>query len=288
MNTNTSTLKRHSLVIVITLMFLFTWPVELSNSGLLPFQLPFLVTYLVGYGIVFATLVMTGLTLGRQGVVDLLKRYLIWRVGWNWYLAPFLLVPLIYLIVLILNAAINQAPIDFSTTFASNFFGPDANLVLLVIPFLISDAITNGEEIGWRGYVLPRLQVKYNALNSSLILGLIWGFWHLLKPAYIQDPVLFGWFLVQTMALAVVYTWIYNNTKGSLLLVTLFHAANNTAAFFLPLSNTVTSDLGSQIIESLAWLAVAVVVVWVAGPDRLSRSASKQVEGQKLALEVTG
>lgn len=280
MNPITLFIKRHSLIIGILLMYLLTWPIDLANSGVLPFQVPFVVALLVGYGIVFATLIMTGLTLGTNGVIALLKRFLIWRVGWKWYLVPFLLVPFIYLIILLLNTWFSQTPIDFSTVLAYDIFGPEANLLLLIIPFLISDAITNGEEIGWRGYVLPRLQAKYSALTASLILGVIWGLWHLSKPAFILhwDSVLFGWYLVQTLALTVVYTWLYNNTKGSLLLVTLFHAATNTVAVFLPLSSTVTSDLRAQMIETLIWMIVAIVVVFIAGPARLSRTEQKQVQ----------
>ena len=287
MNPITSFIRRHSLLIGIFLMFLLTWPIDLANSGVLPFQVPFLVAYLVGYGIVFATLIMTGLTLGKSGVIALLKRFLIWRVGWKWYLVPFLLVPSMYLFILFLHAGISQTPIDFSTTFAYNFFGPNANFVLLVIPFLISDAITNGEEIGWRGYVLPRLQAKHSALTASLILGVIWGLWHLPKFVSHWDTAVFGWYCVQVLAQTIVYTWLYNNTKGSLLLVTLFHAASNTAAFFLPLSNTVTNILSAQIIETLVWVFVGVVVVFIAGPARLSRTEPKQVQVARLAIPET-
>jgi membrane protease YdiL (CAAX protease family) len=274
----TALLKRHALVSGIALMFLLTWPIELANAGVLPFEVPFIVAYLVGYGIVIATLIMTGLTLGKAGVVALLKRYLIWRVGWRWYLAPFALVPAIYLVTLALNAWISQTPIDFSRVLAYDIFGADAKLWLLIIPFLITDALTNGEEIGWRGYVLPRLQAKQSALAASLILGVIWGLWHLPKFISHWDTALFGWFLVEKLAVTVFYTWLYNNTKGSLLLVTLFHAACNTAAVFLPLANTVTSNLSEQIIAAVVWSAVAVVVVIMAAPARLSRAAPKQTQ----------
>lgn len=86
-------LKRHSLIIGIILMFLFTWPIALANSKLLPIQFPFLIYLFLGWGFVFAAVIMTALTLGRASVVSLLKRYVQWRVGWQWYLAAFALAP---------------------------------------------------------------------------------------------------------------------------------------------------------------------------------------------------
>ena len=79
-------LRRHSLVIGIILMFLFTWPIDLANSGVLPIQFPFIIYLFLGWGFIFASVLMTALTLGQEGVVSLLKRYLQWRVGWKWYL----------------------------------------------------------------------------------------------------------------------------------------------------------------------------------------------------------
>lgn len=69
----TELLKRYSLVIGIVLMILLTWPIHLANSGVLSFQIPFAVDIFIGYGFVFASLIMTGLTLGKDGVVELLN-----------------------------------------------------------------------------------------------------------------------------------------------------------------------------------------------------------------------
>ena len=109
----------------------------------------------------------------------------------------------------------------------------------------------NGEEVGWRGYVLPRLQAKYNALVSSLIVGVIWGLWHIPKFLAPGNTSPFGWFMIKVIADAVLYTWLYNNTKGSLLLATLFHAAGNTAGVFLPVTTTVTGNNVNTLITPL-------------------------------------
>jgi len=281
----TGFLKRYSLVIGIILMFLLTWPIDLANSGVLPFQVPFAVYILLGYGFIFASLIMTGLTLGKEGVIALLKRFLIWRVGWKWYMVAFLLYPGILLSAVLLNAALSQIPPDFSIVFAHKIFGPSANLALLIIPFFLFDALANGEEIGWRGYVLPRLQAKYSALVSSLIVGVIWGIWHFPKFMAPGNDSSFTLFMVKVMADAILYTWLYNNTKGSLLLVTLFHAAGNTAGVFLPIANTVTgNNMSVLMLQVLIQIIVAFVIVIIAGPARLSRTEPKQIQKASTQL----
>ena len=271
--------QRHSLIIGILLMFLLTWPIDLANAEVLPFQVPFIIYLFLGWGFIFASLIMTGLTLGRGAVIALLKRFLIWRVSWKWYLVAFLLSPAIQLSAIYLNSAFTRTPIDFSTVFAYKIFGPSANLPLLFLPFLISDAITNGEEMGWRGYVLPRLQAKYNALVSSLILGVVWGFWHLPKFLTPGNTSSFGLFMVRIIAVAVIYTWIYNNTKGSLLLVTLFHATSNAGGVFLPTGTTVSGEnMGAFLIQVGLEIVTALVVLIYAGAERLSNTEPKQVQ----------
>ena len=272
-------LKRYSLVIGIPLMFLLTWPIDLSNSGVLPIQIPFIVYLFVGWGFVFASGIMTWLTLGKDGLVRLLKRYLQGRVTWKWYLAAFLLEPACITLGVYINAAFAGIAPDFSHVMAHEIFGESAKLWLFVLPFFLIDFIANGEEIGWRGYVLPRLQSKYNALTSSLILGVLWGLWHLPKFLSHWSAVSFAWFMLHTMVFAVTLTRLYNGTRGSLLLVTIMHASANTAGIFFPMSNTVSSEnMGAYITYILLEVAVAIIVILVTGPERLSRTEPKQIQ----------
>lgn len=281
MNTLIDYLKRHSLVSGIVLMFVLTWPIDLANSGVLPFQVPFAVYILLGWGFIIASLIMMGLTQGKRSVIALLKRFLIWRVGWLWFLVAFLLYPIIFSSAVALNALFTQTLIDFSGVMAHKIFGASADLPLFIVPFFLFDAITNGEEMGWRGYVLPRLQSKHSALVASLILGVIWGFWHLPKFLAPGSTASFGLFMIKIIAEAIIYTWLYNNTKGSLLLTTILHAAGNTAGVFLPMANTVSGDNLTTLIIAIAFeIIVAIVVTIYAGPARLSRNAAKQIETQ--------
>lgn len=265
-------------------MFLYTWMIDLANSGFLPIQFPFAIYITLGWGFIFASVLMTWLTLGRETVITLLKRYMQWRAAWKWYLAAIFLEPVFIIAAVYINAALTQTPPDFHAVPAYKLFGTSANLALFVLPFALVEIITNGEEIGWRGYVLPRLQAKYSALASTLTLGVVWGFWHLPKFLSHFDAVAFGWFMVHIMSYAVILTWLYNNTKGSLLIVTLSHAFSNTAGIFMPMANTVSSEnMGSYIIYALLEVLVAVVIIIVAGPARLSRTEPKQRQSYEQA-----
>ena len=270
--------RRHSLIIGIIWMFLLTWPIDLSNSGLLPLYFPFIVYLFLGWGFVFASIAMTWITLGKENVVALLKRFLIRRFGWKWYLT-LLIIPTLIVLGISLNALLTHTPIDFSRAYAYTIFGTSANLALFIVPFLLIDAIANGEEIGWRGYALPRLQAKYNALVSALILGLVWGFWHLPKYLSHWDTVLFAWYMVDTVAKAILLTWLYNNTNGSLLLTTLCHAIWNTAGVFLPIATTVSNTNSSALMVIVVLeIVMAALIVLVAGPTHLSRTQIRQIQ----------
>lgn len=272
-------LKHHSLIIGLALMFLYTWTIDLANSGVLLLQFPFAIYITLGWGFIFASLLMTGLTLGRDAMTTLFKRFFIWRVGWKWFLPALLLEPACIVAGVYLNAALTQSPPDFSTVMAYQIFGTSASLPLFFLPFFLVELITNGEEMGWRGYVLPRLQAKYSALTSSLILGVIWGFWHLPKSLAHFNAVSFTWFMLHIMAFAVILTWLYNNTRGSLLIVAVCHAISNTVAVFMPLANIVSGEkIGAYIFYVLFEVAAAIVVTVLAGPARLSRAEAMQVQ----------
>ena len=279
MKTASQFLKRHSLVIGIILMFLYTWPIDLSNSGVLPFKVPFFVGLTLGWGFIFVSLFMTWLTLGKEATKIFFKRIFLWRVDWKWWLVALLLLPALKFASVFLTSWLTRAPVDFSHPMIRDVVPLDWPLLAMVIPWILFDVFTNGEEWGWRGYVLPRLQTKYNALTSSLIIGVIWTVWHLPKfmGTGLGGERSFLWFTVAHLALAVLYTWLYNNTRGSLLLVVLFHATENTAAVLLPVEFAVPGGIMENLVIVL-YVVVAVIVTFLAGADRLSRTEKKQIQ----------
>lgn len=274
-----SFLTRHSLSIGLVLMFLVTWTIELSNVGLLPFKVPFVVALTVGWAFIVISLLMTWLTLGKDAMARLFRRFFLWRVRWQWYLVAFLLLPALQFASVLLTAWLTGAPADYGHPMIRDVVPLGAPLLALVIPWLLFDLLTNGEEMGWRGYVLPRLQARHSALAASLVVGVIWGLWHLPKflGSGTSSEKSLVWFVVAHLALAILYTWLYNSTRGSLLLVTLFHASGNTAGMFLPVSFAVAGGVKQNLLIVLTILA-AVAVTVAAGPAHLSRTEEKQVQ----------
>src|SRR5215210_1892268 len=231
--------KRFPVLAGVVLMFAFTWPIDLwaaaDSRGLVSVHVPPILPLLVGYGFVPAALAATGLTSGWAGVRALLRRFLVWRVGLPWYAVVLLGAALLDLAAIGIHVALGGATPDFSQTVGRRIVGPSMDLWLALSIFFAFGVFTNGEEIGWRGYALPKVQARHGALIASVIVGLVWAVWHVpkfLTEGSAQDfpfPV----FLLDTLAKAVLFTWVYNSTKGSLLMVTLLHAAVNTSAVFL-------------------------------------------------------
>lgn len=274
----TSFLKRHALVTGIILMFLLTWPIDLSNSGLMPFKVPFILYLFLGWGFIVAAVLMTWLTLGGRAVAQLLRRYFQWRVRWTWYLA-LLIMPAIAVLGVFLNAALSGVPADFSKVAADQLRPSGFSRLAFALPFFVLDLISNGEEIGWRGYVLPRLQAKYSALGAALLTGVIWGLWHLPKLVTHWDWSYFALFMLDTIAKAVFLAWMYNGTGGSLLLVAMAHSAWNTTGIFIPTASTVSvENLGALAMQVLIEILLVVVTVVSAGPADLPRTAPKQLQ----------
>jgi membrane protease YdiL (CAAX protease family) len=260
-------------------MFLYTWTIDLSTSGVLPFRVPFVVGLTVGWGFIFVSLFMTWLTLGKEAMKTLFKRFFLWRVDWKWYIVAILLMPALRFAAIPLTAWLTGVPADYSHPMIRDLVPLDWPLLAMIFPWILFEIFTNGEEMGWRGYVLPRLQAKYNALTSSLILGVIWSMWHLPKffGTGSSEGRSFFWFTVFTVSVAILYTWLYNNTRGSLLLVTLFHASGNTFGVFLPAKFAVTGGVLPNL-EIVFVVTAAIVVTVLAGPERLSRTEAKQVQ----------
>jgi len=210
---------------------------------------------------------------GRSGVRTLLGRLLHARIGLRWYLAVVALTMLAPLAVGMSILMGGDTPVVDNTVFG----------VLFLFAFMIFPGSALGEELGWRGFVLPRMQARHSALKASLLIGILWGPWHL--PLWLTGseghPIsLYVPFVVAVVASSVFYTWLYNNTGGSLLIVVLYHAASN-----LPITVLIDDGLGlgsggaQPFLIYVALIVVAAVIVVIAtGPEHLSRSARRQIE----------
>ena len=218
---------------------------------------------LAGLGPGLAAFVVATASEGRRGLATLLRGLRHWRVG-RWY--ALLLAPLpVALAAVLIAVAVGPARLELA--------GP-AEVALLPVLLLNGIAFGGLEEIGWRGYLLPRLQEHASALVASVLVGLVWSMWHaplfLLEGTSQASASLF-WFTVQAVALSILATWAYNGSDGSVLLLIGAHGALNAsyAAAVRWLAPEALATFTPY--AALLVAACAAVVLWRYGPESLSR-----------------
>ncbi len=234
-----------------------------------------------GYGPTAAGLILTGRDGGWPAVKRLLKRLGDWRVGAWWYVVAFL-GPAIFLLggMGLYAAAGGSLP---SPTLDR------AGLLFLAFLFAIPFGPL-GEELGWRGYVLPLLQRRHSALLSAMIIGVAWTFWHVplfWAPAgtTLSGGAVTLWavskYLLAIVAASILMTWVFNNSRGSLLLAVAFHTAGNAGMvlFLFPRQDEAVVRTFDDLSLIPMWIAV-VAVVALFGSARLSK---KPLEGVLIA-----
>ena len=199
-------------------------------------------------------LALTERSEGRAATRALLRRVFKWDVGARWYLFAVGYFPSIKLLVaLVHRVATGQWP----------RFGEEA-WYLMIAAITVSTWVQAGEEIGWRGYALPRLSERFGLAPASVILGIIWATWHL-PLFFIPDTSTFGQsfpvYLLQVTALSVVVAWLYWRTEGSLMLVMLLHAAVNNTKDIVPSAVPGATNTFALSPSLVAWLTVA--FLWI-------------------------
>jgi membrane protease YdiL (CAAX protease family) len=238
---------------------------------------------------------------GGAGVKALLARGLRWRVGIQWYLAVLFTAAGIYAMSFGLQILFGKHFPGFApmSNWAPHFierikgYTPSLGLISGTVPLmekglgwtiLISAffAIESGgitEEFGWRGFAQTELQGGWSALRAGMTVGLMWAIWHLcpvhlfltenFHDAWVENLDHYKWYILQCIPLAVLFTWVYNNTGGSVLLTILFHAAFNS-------TNTTVNGVWPEFNEGywfigMLWAAAALVTWWF-GPATLVRA----------------
>ncbi len=232
-----------------TITYLLTWAAWIpvfSRPDTVPSQLSFIGLFAPAV----CALVLTGLIKGRAGMINMLKQYFVWRLDVKWSLLAFFLIPAIFLFVAL-----------FVTKASLQHLWMGNSWLFITISFLFLMVINSGEEIGWRGFALPRLQSIFaNPLMASIVLGLIWGAWHLpeyLDPAQSSFP--FPVFLLFTTGLSIIYTILYNRSSGSLLVAVIFHVSTDIMPRILNM--TVFTSSTWLWITGLTWVA-ALLLYW--------------------------
>jgi uncharacterized protein len=258
MNTITSAIKRYPLIAYFMLAYALAWML-----------IPLVVSVSVAFGLLalfgpaIAAISVTGVIDGRSGVKQLLKRTVQGRVGLTWIAAAVGLPLLMSAMVVVLNAALLGKPVAIAPN--------EAPIFTLILGLLVI-----GEEIGWRGFALPRLQMRFNSLTASLILGVLWATWHLPNsfiPGMEHYLTAFPVFLVWVISMTVLFTWLANHTRGNLWIAWLFHAAINVTGGFLFIGD----NLRQWWLSAGVFAVAALVVVIVEGPN-LGRRTHPPIE----------
>lgn len=248
------TRKQHPLILFFILAFLFPWLIWgttiAQSKGILPFHIPQSLAFWIG--LTLATYITAAITGGLPAIKDILKRIIRWRVKPIWYLIALLFTAVIGLIAIGMHLILGGTnKVGELLTLKSLL----PSLAFQIFFFLLT------EETAWRGFALPRLQAKYNALTSSLILGILWGLWHIplvFIPGSFQSTVPFAGFILSAIATSVFMTWVFNHSRGSVLVAAIFHGATDVSIAFL---NVMTGDSRLfWIFIAVQWLAVAIIV----------------------------
>jgi membrane protease YdiL (CAAX protease family) len=201
-----------------------------------------------------AALIVLGITEGRTGIKQLLSRIVRWRVGIQWYAVIFLLPVVISGAALLINLAAGaQIKLENKNPFQLNEILSSFIFIFLFIGL--------GEEPGWRGFALEKLQQLYSPLRSTLILSAFWTLWHLPLMGTEFPLAVIPAFIISLTGGALVQTWVYNRTNGSVLLMMLFHSTVNTVASGIVFQLFQGDDfIRAWYLYAAAWLTVGLVV----------------------------
>ena len=272
-------LARHPLVSFFVMAYAFTWLVWApwvlgeDGAGLLPINISqtasgYLNATAILAGPTLSAFIMTATTEGREGVRRLLGRLVLWRVGFRWYLFALLGVPLIMLVgTMIYSGDLPNLGALGGPSYLLSYLGTYALVVVLGGPLF--------EEIGWRGFALPRMERLHGPILASVILGVLWALWHLpefLVPTWAASSGGGGilgitLFIVTAVTFTIVITWVFNNTRASVLLAILVHTSID--AFTVPLGEIFPARAVSSALPFIIGFGAVGVVLIVVTRGRL-------------------
>jgi membrane protease YdiL (CAAX protease family) len=262
-------IERYSLIAYVCLAYLITYAAQfgfLYFNPAAPLRPWSLIWGLGVFGPSLSALLVGWLIGGAPEVKRLLSGFARWKVGFGWYFAAafLFLAPLAITLVYGVLGQPSPGPKPGETL---------ASLAGIVLFTLFSGPLS--EELGWRGFALPRLQAKHPAWVSSLLLGVVWTCWHI--PLFFissetQMSIPFPIYLVLVLTLTFYITWLYNNTGGSLIVTVLAHFAFNMTGFLTgPLGLMPPMTFYMTAGPMLGLIVVGVVIAY--GPRYLSKKA---------------
>ena len=259
MNINSTFIERYSLPLFLTLTPL----ISLAIPFLLPLP-PEIVPLMMVFVPALIAILLTALTDGRKGVSARLKRLFQWRIGFKWYAIVFGLAFGLRLTMSVLALLLGWIPaIQISP------WSPAEFIILGV--FIMIGAIT--EELGWRGYVLPRFLTHRSAFYSALFIGVSWGIIHLGLTLPGQMNAGSHWLptILYIVGLSMILTWLYTQTQGNLAIPVLFHFGQS---YFVFLNGGISLTQQLWLMTAIT-ASISLVLVLVYGPN-FQRSPVKE------------
>lgn len=270
----TASIRRHPLVWYFSLAFLVSWigvsPLVAAGLGLVDFEVPALLHGLGAFGPIAAAFIVTRVVSGATAVGRLWERMTRWKGPALWWglaiLSPFL----------IFGIACVAARLTAGMWPAWGRLAESATDAAWLANLAVASVLYGfGEETGWRGFALPRLQAEHGALVATVILTVFWALWHL--PFFFyrfpwSGPLMLVGFFVGLLAGAIWFTFLFNSTGGSVLLVALWHMTWNVV-------NVASMGWSEHVLAamSIQVIILAVVVLWIGGAARLSTSEKMEV-----------
>jgi uncharacterized protein len=258
-------------VLTFALSWLIWIPLTMSHFGIGPLRIPEGISGIVRLlGVLMpatSALLLTARAGGRVAVRGLLGRLTRWRVGWRWWLAAVVVVPAVLIASGLVYSWFWENPLVVPQ--------PPVAPAALIVNIIFLALATLGEEIGWRGVALPALQQRYSPLAASLILGLLWGIWHIPFWLLIDTLAQFGigYFMLNFamgLPMTVYITWFFNRSRGSLLLPVAFHLAFN-----------LVNVMGFPVTSSTGAFGVFIVGLWLVALLILPRLEAGQAKLSK-------
>lgn len=225
-------IKKHEALSFIVMTYLFNWSIwgvlyisylgvidkNIYNKYFMSINLP------ASFGPTIVSIFFTGILYKKEGIKKLFIRLTKWKYNPIYYVIVIGWYPIMcYIIVLIYNFMNNNSKMEF---------GGKPSLILVNTILMLIFGGPLGEELGWRGYLLPKLQKKLSPLKSGLLISIVWTCWHIplfLMPCTFQYGVSFLLFLILNVYLSVLITWVFNRTNGSLIFPILIHTSCNVA-----------------------------------------------------------
>ena len=272
-------IKRNAMAAYVILAYGITWliaiPLALSYNGIIPIEIPLAIHYTLPFGPMLASLIVTKIAMGKTGLRGLLGRMSKWRVGPIWLAIGLFSVWILYLVSGGILIIIGQPWPDLSA-FGQVMYLPYLTIIGAWLLWIFTYGI--GEETGWRGFLLPAFQSKYSALRSSFYVSIIWAGWHIPMFLYNENLMALGiigtlfWFIGLVFG-SVLLTWLYNSTKGSILITAIWHGTFN---LFTAAAGQ-AAETASGIISMFVMILV-VIIIAAYGKENLSHQERQQIE----------